>query len=172
MDAFIGFSKSTKKFRPLGFLIEAFQEWKFSHSFISIFIQSQKDWYVVDATSHGVRVRTMAMFLKENRIVKKYALENCSQESASKLLFWGLEKSGLKYPKIEVFGNMIQLIWFKLSGKVIKNPFPRGNNPRCNELCAQVLIELYGHNIDADLDSIDLLWLDNYLIKIGLRVIK
>jgi len=69
----------------------------------------------------------------------------------------------------EVFGNLYQLIVWNLFKKVVKNPFGKGDNfRRCNELFAQGLKEVFAHDINADLDSIDLLLLDDYLKYYGL----
>lgn len=167
-DTFIGFSKSTKGFPILGRAIEALQGGRYSHCFIAVHIKGHGH-FVIDATGSGVRVRSMEMFLKENRIVKKYKLPNCSQENNMNLFFWGLNKSGQKYPMIEVVGNLYQLIVWNLFKKVVKNPFGKGDNfPRCNELVAQGLKEVFDHDIKEDLDSIDLIWLDDYLRDMGL----
>ena len=157
MNAYIGFSVSTLRFPILGWLIMAMQKWRYSHSFVMVFVPEFKHWYIIDATAYGVRVREMETFLTENKIVKKYAVK--SDDSKSKLMLqWGLHKSGLKYPKIEVFGNLIQLLFYKISKKVIKNPFGQGpDKPRCNELVAQFVEQFTGLKIPMDLDSIDLL---------------
>lgn len=165
MSSFVGFSKSTLKFPILGWIIMALQKWRYSHSFIAIYIEQFERWYVIDATGHGVRVRSMERFLEENQIVKSYKL-NGSIEKNMKMLEWGLDKSGLKYPKIEIIGNLIQLLSWNLFKKIISNPFGQGENrPRCNELCAQALVEFENIQIEKDLDSIDLIWLDNLMEK-------
>lgn len=165
MNSYIGFSLSTLKMPILGNLIQLLQKGRYSHSFVAVYVKS-RGLYVIDATAHGVRVRTMEMFLKENRVVKKYYIEKCSDEMSYNMLFWGLEKSGLKYPKLEILGNLIQLLTWRLFKKVIKNPFGMGQNyPRCNELCAMALKEFTGIEIDRDLDSIDLIYLDEFLEK-------
>jgi len=156
----IGFSKSRKSFPIVGWLIQWMQLGRYSHTWCKLYYRGQ--WWAIDATAHTVRVMPWERFLEDHRPVKVYRLSEL-QVDAEKLFWWGMKRSGQPYSKLEIIGNLFQIVlrWF---GVHIKNPFGQGDRyQRCNELVAVALEEVFGHLIEEDLDSIDLIWLDNYL---------
>lgn len=163
-----GFSKSKKFFPIIGWLISAFQKNLASHTFVRVTIPSLGLVVVIDATSHTVRVRPWEDFLKENRMVKAYGAQ-ITADKAMQILVWGISKSGEKYPMLEIAGNLIQQIVRILSFEKleIRNPFGQGKlRPRCNELSLLAFKDLFGMYVPPDLDSLDLLYLDDYIKQV------
>lgn len=157
--AFIGFSKSPKIF---GRLISFFQRGKYSHAFIAF--EHNGKWVVVDSTIKGIKIHLEENFAKHHVIVRRYYLES-SYEKSSAILKMAVEKSFHKYPIAEIIGNFFQLI-LKPFGIKLKNIFGLGENyPRCHELVAIILRDIYEWKIDDNLDSTDLIWLEEKVVN-------
>lgn len=161
MKAFAGFSKGTSIFSRL---IEWAQKGRYSHAFFAF--QAYDQWYVVDSSRVGIKIHRMDEFAKHRRMVKKYEIPGSTSEHARKVLELCVARSFDKYPMAEIIGNAYQLIikCFSFGRVKVKNPFHKGErSPRCHELVAIILRDIYGYEVNVNLDDTDLLWLDKYL---------
>ena len=162
-DAYVIFTKSRIKCPLIGRIIEFFQKGK-SHVAIMFYIDMDKNWYVVDSTGSGVKTHTMDNFSKKNKVVKRYSIPSTEQQKIM-IMRRAIESSYEHYPRLEIVGNLVQIV-FGWIGIIIGNPFKMGEKaPRCNEYVAIILRDIYGFEIKEDLDSTDLLWLEEYLDK-------
>jgi hypothetical protein len=160
MNAFAGFSKGTSLFARF---IEWAQKGRYSHAFFAF--QYHGQWYVVDSTRMGIKIHKMAEFSNHRRMVKRYPVES-THDQARAVLELCVERSFDRYPMAEIFGNAAQLIvkWVTFGQVKIDNPFSKGErSPRCHELVAIILRDIYGYPITTNLDDTDLLWLDDQL---------
>lgn len=166
-EVLFGFSKSRKGLAIFGWLISFFQRNKYSHTFIRLWIPNQSLYVVIDATSHGVRVRHWNQFKEESEMVCAYTAA-IDEAKALRLFWWAIERTGQPYPLFEILGNAIQIIVKTISFNkiIISNPFREGSKkPRCNELVALALMEVFSVHISDDLDSVDLIWLEQFIKK-------
>ena len=163
MKAFAGLSKGTHLF---SFLIVWGQKGRFSHAFLAVFIEHKNQWYVIDSTGKGVKIHLMAEFAKHNRIVKKFEIKGADEKKNMEAINKAISLSYTEYPKLEIVGNAIQILvkWFSFGKLLIKNPFSLGEKkPRCQELVAIFLRDVYGYELKEELDSTDLLWFEQYM---------
>ena len=164
MDCYIAFTRTRLKFGFFGKAIAFFQG-GISHSAIVFHLANRTQWYVVDSTTKGVRIHTLEKFIKYHYIVTSYEVL-ATDEQKQGILELAIKKSYQTYPILEVIGNGLQIVLSLVSfNKInIKNILSQGRNyPRCNELIAIILCEVFSYKIDADFDDIDLVWLERYL---------
>lgn len=161
MNSFIGFSKGSSIFSRI---ITLGQLGRYSHCFFALEFNGQ--WYVIDSSKlgGGVKIRKILDFNKHARMVKKYNLES-TEEQKKKVFDLAVSRSYDVYPFRELVGNACQLIvkWFTFGKVKIKNPFHAGEHcPRCHELVAIILRDVYGYKFQVNLDDTDLLWFDDF----------
>lgn len=158
--AFVGFSKGRAAF---SYFIMWAQLGRYSHAFFAM--EYQGKWFVIDSTRTGIKIRKMEDFSHHARIVKKFEIDS-SEDHARKIFNMCVERSYDNYPFAEILGNLLQLVvkWGTFGKIRIRNIFREGErSPRCQELVAIILRDIYGHEIGENLDDTDLLWLDEYL---------
>lgn len=162
MNSFVGFSKGKSIFSTI---IMWAQMGRYSHAFFAF--EYQSNWYVVDSSRNGIKIRTMEVFAEHSSIVKKFTIHS-TDEQCRQIFKLCAERSYDKYPMIEIIGNACQLIikWLTFGLVKIDNPFSIGErSPRCQELVAIILRDIYHYKINENLDDTDLVWLDTLLSK-------
>ncbi len=126
-----------------------FKKESFSHIAVS-FVSITGNMLAVDATSKGVRVRTLANFLSEYKIVKGIDLD--IDTDYPKFLSWLEDILGLNYDKKSLLGLALKALGFKKSNKF-------GSNYK-KLICSEVPISLIDTFMDyslGDSDNYDLL---------------
>lgn len=149
MKVVIGFSRPKSRFALFAWTIRlALGGTKYSHSYISYYDSTVKDYMIFEASAPSVHKIPKKEFLKKNIIVKEFNI--CLNEH---LFVDGLSKAillrGTPYGLKAVFGVAIRWLF-----NINRNPYDDDERTVfCSEFVAIILKE-WGYKIDKDTDLV------------------
>ena len=149
MELRIGFSKSTKVFRPVSMAIiwwdkiRYHSELEISHCYGKFVNSSWHRDLIYQASGHSTNFMGGVAWAKHNKTMEEYALD-ISDEAITKIGQTCIDREGKKYGMMQNIGIAISgLVWIATFGMVtIDNPFSNGDaEVNCIEEWARILSE-------------------------------
>lgn len=139
-EIIVGFSRPASGFEPFSWLIRAVTGSKFSHAYIRFYEEEYDRWVIFQASGLKVNFIGQAMFDSKETIFEEFVVP--VSDLTKKIAVQGaIDKCGSPYGVGQIIG-FGAVLFMRLFGKSIKNPFYSGSSYVCSELVADVLIEI------------------------------
>ena len=142
----VGFSRPKAWFEPFSWLIRLITWSPFSHAYIRYYDSYTQRWIVFQASGLKVNFIGQTMFDNDEDVYEEFAVM-ISDETKQSVVRDAIDKCGSPYGVGQVFG-FLWVLFMRLFGKTVKNPFYSGSSYVCSELVGDILVELNEGNLD------------------------
>jgi hypothetical protein len=140
----VGFSRPKKWFVPFSWLIRLATKSKFSHTYICFYYKDYKRWVVYQASGLKVNFISKKMFSSLELVAEEFLIP-INKKTKLKVIQKAIDKCGSPYGVGQIFGFSL-VLFMRLFGKSIKNPFYSKSSYVCSELVGDILKEIHVKN--------------------------
>ena len=148
MDSIIiGFSRPKAWFEPFSWLIRLLTWCPFSHAYIKYYNSYANKWEVFQASGLKLNFVGYPMFESIEDIYKEFEIP-ISSVTKLKTIQYAIDEVGSPYGVGQIFG-FLAVLFMRIFGKQIKNPFYSSSSFVCSELVADILNEIEGTSLDS-----------------------
>lgn len=159
MKLIIGFSRSTKWFRPFSVAIIAWDKIRYcsdieiSHMYGRFTSTSWDRDFIYQASGHSTNFTGIKRFESLNKVVEEYEIE-ISEEAVVRIGQTCVDREGKPYAVKQTLGIvLVGIVWF-FTGERIPNPLAHGDDAtNCIEEWCKILSEDLGVEAPKDIES-------------------
>jgi len=142
----IGLSRPDSWFEPFSWIIRLATWSPYSHAYIKYYDSYSDRWIIFQASGLKTNFIGQTMFDSEENICDEFSLP-ISESTKEGVIQGAIDKVGTPYGIAQIFG-FAWVLFMRLFGKNVKNPFYSTSSYFCSELVGDVLIELNEGNLD------------------------
>jgi hypothetical protein len=164
-EIIIGFSRPASFFVPFSWLIRLVTWSSMSHAYIRYYDTYVQRWIIFQASGLKVNFIGQAMFNANEIVCNEFSLL-VSDTTKQCVIQKATDECGSSYGVKQIFG-FAWIMFMRLFGKSVKNPFYSGSTFFCSELTGDILVEIGDANIDTSAMSPKDLF--NYMISKGYK---
>jgi hypothetical protein len=141
MDSIIvGFSRPKAFFEPFSWIIRAITRSKFSHAYIRFYSEEYNRWLVYQASGLKVNFIGQTSFDDVELVYEEFNVP-VTPLTKKTAIQGAIDKCGSPYGVGQIIG-FGAVLFMRIFGKNIHNPFYSGSSYVCSELVADILIEI------------------------------
>jgi hypothetical protein len=167
-DLIIGFSRPKSWLVPFSWIIRLVTWSPVSHAYVRYYDSYANTWVIFQASGLVINMVSQEMFLTKDEVYAEFEIP-ISEDMKQKIVQNSINKCGTPYGIWQIFG-FAWILFMRLFGKSVKNPFYSSSSYFCSELVGDILIEVGDKNIDpsAMTPKDDM----NYLFAQGLKTLS
>lgn len=163
----IGFTRPSGWFEPFSWLIRLVCWTPYSHVYIKFYSKSTDRWLIYQASGTKLNFIGQTLFDAEEVLCGEFEIPITFPTRNNTIQFC-IDNVGKPYAVGQIIGFAC-VLFMKIFGKKIKNPFYNGNSYFCSELVGDILEELLkeGGSLDPSISSPKDIW--NFLLSKGFK---